>query len=765
MKFGIGAAVERLEDPDLVTGQGRFLSDLVPEDAARFVVVRSPFAHGRFRLTNLDAVRAMPGVLAAISAEDTAHLGDLPCMVPVKQRDGSTTAVYPNPILPADTVRHVGEAMAVIVAETEAEARDASEAVMYDFDDLPVAIDPVAALDADAAPVWPEHGHNMAFDWELGDEARTRAAFDAAETVVEVTLVNNRVVANFMEPRGAIGSYDPETGRYHLTISSQGPHLVLNVIADKVFNLPRETFHIMTPDVGGGFGTKFFTYREYVLALVAAEKTGRTVAWIGDRTEHFLADYQGRDHVSKARLAIGPRGKFLGLDVDTIANMGAYLSHLGPFIPTNGTFMIPGVYVFPTTYARVRGVYTNTVPLDAYRGAGRPEAAYLIERLVDKAALETGIAPDKLRQRNFIKPNRMPFTTPTGRTYDTGDFMRHMTRAKETADWSGFKTRLRAARKRGQLRGIGMSTYIEACSGGGAERAVVSVDAEGGVTILVGTQTNGQGHRTAYAQLVAEHLGVDIAKVTLVQGDTDRIETGSGTGGSRSIPVGGASVAGASAKLAGTIKEKAADRLEAAIADLELTGGMIRIAGTDREVSLGEIAADAGGVLSEDEAWTPPAATYPNGTHVAEVEIDRETGVIRVVNFVVVDDFGVTLNPIMLEGQVHGGIAQGLGQAMLERTVYDEDSGQLITATLQDYCLPRADDLPPISFETANVPSTTNILGMKGAGEAGVIGSCPAIVNAIVDALHRAYGVTHVDMPATREVVWKIIREGEARAA
>lgn len=765
MKFGIGAAIQRVEDPDLVTGQGRFLSDLVPEDAARFVVVRSPFAHGRFQFTNLDEVRAMPGVLAVITAEDTAHLGNLPCMVPVKQRDGSQTTVYPNPILPTDTVRHVGEAMAMIVAETEAAARDAAEAVTYDVDDLPVAIDPVAALDDDAPQVWPEHGNNMAFDWELGDQAKTKAAFDSAEKIVEVTLVNNRVVANFMEPRGAIGRFDPEAGRYHLTISSQGSHLVLNVIADKVFNLPREKFHIVTPDVGGGFGTKFFTYREYILALVAAEKTGRTVAWIGDRTEHFLADYQGRDHVSTARVALGPRGKFLALEVDTIANMGAYLSQLGPFIPTNGTFMIPGVYAFPTAYARVRGVYTNTVSVDAYRGAGRPEAAYLIERLVGKAALETGIAPDKLRQRNFIKPSKMPFTTPTGRTYDTGDFSRHMTRAMETADWSGFKARLRDAKKRGQLRGIGLATYIEACSGGGAERAVVNLDADGAITILIGTQSNGQGHHTAYAQLASEHLGVDIGKVTVVQGDTERIETGSGTGGSRSIPVGGASVAGASAKLADRLKEKAADKLEAAVADLELADGMIRIAGTDREISLGEIAAGEGGTMSEDEAWTPPAATYPNGTHVAEVEIDKDTGVVRVVNFVVVDDFGVTLNPIMLEGQVHGGIAQGLGQAMLERTVYDTDSGQLITATLQDYCLPRADDLPPISFETANVPSTTNILGMKGAGEAGAIGSCPALINAIVDALHRAYGITHVDMPATQEVIWRIIQDGEARAA
>ncbi len=766
MKFGVGASITRVEDPALLRGEGQYTNDLAPPDAARMVMLRAPFAHGRFSLSGLDEARAMPGVLAVLTAEDVADLGALPCLVPVKERSGDQMTVYPNPVLPTDRVRHVGEAVAAVVAETEAEARDAAEAIGIDFEEAGVAVDLEQALSDDAPLLYPEHGSNMAFDWELGDRAALEAAFADAARVVELKLVNNRVVTNYLEPRGAVARYDADQDRYTLIAGSQGAHLLRNLLADRILDIARDQIHVRTPDTGGGFGTKFFMYREYPLALVAARLTGRAVSWCGDRSEHFLGDYQGRDHVSTVRLALDAKGRFLALDVDTLANLGAYASQLGPFIPTNGSFMLPGVYDIPVVYGRVRGVYTNTVPLDAYRGAGRPEAAYLIERLVDKAAREIGVKPEQLRKRNFIKPRAMPYETGTGRVYDTGDFAGHMARAMELADWSGFRRRMTASRKAGKLRGIGMATYIEACSGGGAERAVVTLDGDGGVTVLIGSQSTGQGHATAYAQLVSEHLSLPLDKVSVVQGDTDRIATGSGTGGSRSIPVGGASVAGASRSLAERIRELAADRLEAAAQDLELIDGVVRIAGTDRQVTLGEIAAaEPGASLSAEDAWTPPAATYPNGTHIAEVEIDRDTGAVATVGYWVVDDFGVTLNPILLLGQIHGGIAQGLGQALLERTVHDPATGQLLTASFQDYCMPRADDMPPdIVFETRNIPCATNVLGMKGAGEAGAIGASPAAINAVVDALHRAYGVTHIDMPATQESVWRAIRDAEAAA-
>ncbi|MEO1198883.1 MAG: xanthine dehydrogenase family protein molybdopterin-binding subunit [Pseudomonadota bacterium] len=763
MKFGVGQSITRVEDPALLRGEGTYTGDLAPPDAARMAVVRSPFASGIFALTGIDDARAMPGVLAVVTADEVTDLGPLPCLVPVKERGGEGMTIYPNPVLPKDRVRYVGEALAAVIAETEAQARDAVEAIGFDFDEADVAVDLKSAIAEDAALVYPQHGSNIAFDWELGDKDKTETALAEATHVIELELINNRVVTNYLEPRGAVGSYNPETGRYGLITGSQGAHLMRNLLADKIFNVPREQIHVRTPDTGGGFGTRFFMYREYPLTLVGAKLTGRSVWWNGDRTEHFLGDYQGRDHVSWARLALDAKGKVLALDVDTLANMGAYISQLGPFIPTNGAFMNPGVYDIPAIYTRVRGVYTHTVPLDAYRGAGRPEAAYLIERLVDKAAREIGMKPEVFRKRNFVKPRAMPYETATGRVYDTGEFLGHMERAMDLADWSGFRKRQAASRKAGKLRGIGMATYIEACSGGGAERAVVTLDDTGKVTVLIGSQSTGQGHATAYAQLVSEHLDIGIDQVTVVQGDTDRIATGSGTGGSRSIPVGGASVAGASRMLADRIRELAADKLEAAAADLELANGAIRIAGTDRELTLGEIAASQPDQsLSAEDAWTPPAATYPNGTHIAEVEIDRDTGKAEVVGYVVVDDFGVTLNPLLLLGQIHGGIAQGLGQALLERTVYDTDTGQLLTASFQDYCMPRADDMPPdIVFETRNVPSTTNILGMKGAGEAGAIGASPAVTNAVVDALHRVHGVTHIDMPTTQEAIWRVIQAAE----
>ncbi|MGA8697218.1 MAG: molybdopterin cofactor-binding domain-containing protein, partial [Xanthobacteraceae bacterium] len=576
--------------------------------------------------------------------------------------------------------------------------------------------------------------------------------------VVSLTLVNQRLVANYLDTRGVVADYDAAHDRLTLTLSSQGPYAIRDVLV-QVLNLAAEKLRVLTPDVGGGFGTKLFPYREYALAAVAAKRLQKPVTWIADRSDHFLGDMQGRDNVTTARLALDDKHRFLALDVDLVANMGAYLSQFAPLIPTLGAVLSPGVYDISTCHVRVRGVYTNTVPVDAYRGAGRPEAAYVIERLVDHAAREIGIASDALRRRNFIKPGAMPYQSATGQNYDSGNFAAHLKRAQELVDWSGFPKRLRLSKKAGRLRGIGLSTYIEACGNAGSETATLKLESDGSATLLIGSQSTGQGHATAYAQLVAEHLGLPPERVNMVQGDTDRITSGLGTGGSSSIPCGGASLAGAAKKLAENLKALAAEALEAGADDLEIVNGTVRVTGTDRMISFAALAQrpDAGNRLTATDAFTPPQATYPNGTHIAEVEIDPATGETRIVDYVVVDDFGATLNPLLLAGQVHGGTAQGIGQALMERAVYDPDSGQLMTASLMDYAVPRADEVPAIAFETRNVRCMHNPLGVKGAGEAGAIGSCPAVMNAIVDALWRAFRISRLDMPATPERVWGVI--------
>ncbi|MEA2987430.1 MAG: aerobic carbon-monoxide dehydrogenase large subunit, partial [Alphaproteobacteria bacterium] len=593
--------------------------------------------------------------------------------------------------------------------------------------------------------------------------AACERGFAKAARTVSLDLVNQRLVTNYLDTRGVIAEYDAQADRLTLTLGSQGSHVVRDILCNAVLKIPPETMRVVTPDVGGGFGTKLFPYREYALAAVAARALKRPVRWVADRSEHFLADTQGRDNVTGAKLALDGEGRFLALDIDLVADMGAYLSCYAPFIPFIGAGMSPGVYDIPACHVRVRGVYTNTVPVDAYRGAGRPEASYLIERLVDLAARELGIAPHKLRRKNFIKPGAMPYTTATGKTYDSGNFAAHLRQAQHIADWDGFNKRLAASRKAGRLRGIGVATYIEACGNNGPDTAHLRLDDDGGVTVLTGTQSTGQGHHTAFAQIVAEQLSLSPAQVRVVQGDTDAIATGTGTGGSSSIPCGGASVDGAAAKLADNLKTLAADALEAAAGDLELADGAVRVAGTDRAISFADLARrpDAEKKRATEDAFTPTAATYPNGTHVAEVEIDPDTGATRVLSYVVVDDFGVTLNPLLLAGQVHGGAVQGIGQALMENTVYDADSGQLLSASLMDYALPRADDIPAFTFETRNVPCRTNPLGVKGAGEAGAIGSCPAVMNAILDALWRAHRIRHLDMPATPQRVWAAIAEAK----
>ena len=756
-KFGVGQAVRRTEDDALLRGAGRYVADHAPAGLLHAVVLRSPHAHARVRITDVGRARAMPGVALVLTGADTASLGNLPCRGEIPD---TRIVVPPYPILVNDEVRHVGDAIAFVVADTPDRARDAAEAIAVDWEALPVAIGAVAALENDAPLVWPKLGGNLAFETALGDAGATAAAFAKAARTVSLSVVNQRLAANYLDTRGVIAEYEGD--RFTLTLGSQGSHFLRDVLCVDVLKIPPEQMRVVTPDVGGGFGTKLFPYREYALAAFAASRLKRPVKWIADRGEHFLADTHGRDNITGARLALDDDGRFLALDIDLIADMGAYLSCYAPFIPYIGAGMYPGVYDIPACHVRVRGVFTHTVPVDAYRGAGRPEASYLIERLVDAASRELGMAPDALRRKNFIAA--MPYTTATAKTYDSGDFAGHLARAQDIAGWSDFAGRLASSRKAGRLRGIGVATYVEACGNNGPETARVRLDDDGGVTVLIGTQSTGQGHRTAYAQLIADRLGLPPERVRMIQGDTDLIASGGGTGGSSSISCGGASVAGAADKLAKNLKTLGADALEVATDDLETADGTVRVVGTDRAVTFAELARRfpaRQSLFNTEDAFAPEAATYPNGTHLAEVEIDPDTGATALLNYVVVDDFGVTLNPLLLAGQVHGGAVQGIGQALMENTVYDRASGQLLTASLMDYALPRAADICAFHFETRNVPCHTNPLGVKGAGEAGAIGSCPAVMNAVLDALWRAYRVRHVDMPATSERVWAAIAEGK----
>lgn len=760
-KFGFGQPVVRVEDRRLTTGTGRYTDDTAVEGALHAYVLRSPYAHARFAITDKDTARAMKGVRLILTGDDVAHLGDVPCKGLIKTISGDPVVPLPVPVLPRDTVRHVGEAVAFIVADTLNQARDAAEAIAIEWDGLPAVTGIEAALSDGAPLVWNERPGNVAFEAAQGDKDKTEAAFAKAARTVSITVENNRLASNYMETRACIAEYDRGEKRWTLTLGSQGSHGIRDLLAKDILKVDPKRIRVVTPDVGGGFGTKIFMYREYPLAMVAAERLKRPVRWVADRTEHFLADTHGRANLTTATMALDAKGRFVGLKVDLAADMGAYLSQYGPFIPWVGTTMTPGCYNIPAVHVRFRGVLTNTTPVDAYRGAGRPEAAYLIERLVDAIARETGKTPDAVRAQNFVKPSEMPHKTQTGPVYDSGEFEGHMRRAMEVADWTGFKSRQKAAARSGKIRGIGLACYIEACGGGGPESSTVILEQDGMVTVLIGTQSNGQGHETAYSQLVSQHLDIPMERIRVVQGDTDKVETGSGTGGSRSIPVGGAALNKATEILAGNLKQLAGEKLEADVGDLEIVGGAVRIVGTDRALTLAEIAALPGAKAEQlrvHQSWTPPEATYPNGTHVCELEIDPGTGATEILNYVVVDDFGVTLNPIMLQGQVHGGAAQGIGQALMEEIRFDAD-GQMQTATFMDYAIPRAEDVPNFHFETRNVRCVTNAIGVKGAGEAGAIGACPAVMNAMADALHRAAGITRVDMPATPRKVFGLLKD------
>ncbi len=760
MKFGVGQGVKRVEDVRLVSGRGNYASDAVDGAELKAVFLRSPYGHAKFRIGDLEAARAAPGVRAVYVASDFAHLGDLPCQEKVLNADGSLTPFKPFPLIAAGEVDHVGDIVAMAVADTALQARDAAELIGVVWEELPAAVDMEEAVRPGAPLVFAGAPGNLAYDGFIGDKRKTDAAFAQAAHRVRIKVVNPRVVANFMEPRSAVGEYDATTGRLTLNIGSQGVHLFKRIIAEDILKIPPANLRVVTQDVGGGFGTKQVVYREYPLVLEAARKLGRSVGWMADRTEHFVGDSQGRDNVTTAEMALDSEGRFLALRLDILGNLGAYLSTFAPYIPWLGATMATGPYHIDALHARVRGVYTHTVPVDAYRGAGRPEAAYVLERLVDVCARTLGVAPEELRARNFVTPEQMPYHTHTDRDYDVGEFEGAMRACLKKADHAGFAARAEQSGARGKIRGFGISSYIECTAWNDFEKGSVTLDKNGDFTVLIGTQSNGQGHETAYAQAVSQHLDAPLERIKVVQGDSDRIATGAGTGASRSIPIGAVMVARASQTLAASLKELAADKLEAAVADLEIEDGMVRIAGTDRAISYAEIAAlpaATAAKMTATESYTPSNATYPNGTHACEVEIDQETGETAIVKYTVVDDFGFTLNPLLLAGQVHGGIAQGAGQALMEKATFD-GHGQLLTASLMDYCLPRADTLPSFDFETRNVPSTTNPMGLKGAGEAGSIGSTPAVMNAIADALWRAYRVEHIDMPATPLAVFHAIR-------
>jgi aerobic carbon-monoxide dehydrogenase large subunit len=762
MKFGFGQPLTRKEDDTLLRGAGRYVADVAPEATLHAVVVRSPHAHARFRIGDLGRVRAMPGVRLVLTAADIGHLGPLPTPGVLPDVE---IKIPPHPILARDVARYVGDSVAFIVADTLAAAKDAWEAVEIDWQPLPHVTGAIAALKKGAAQVWPDRPGNLAFEVAVGDAAATKDAFAKAAKVVELTIVNQRLVTNYLDTRGVVAEFDGN--RYTLTLSSQGSHIIRDIIAGDVMKLPPEKMRVITPDVGGGFGTKLFPYREYALAAVAAERLRKPVKWVCERSEHFLADSHGRDNISTARLAVDDKGRFLALELDIVADMGAYLSAYAPYIPWLGVGMATGPYDIPVAHVRLRSVYTNTVPVDAYRGAGRPEASYLIERAVDAVAHDLDIAPDALRRRNLIRPKALPYKTPTGKVYDSGDFAGTLARAQELADWDGFNKRAARSRREGRLRGIGIATYVEACGNNGPETAALTLDRDGGVTLLIGSQSTGQGHATSYAQLISERLGLPPERVRMVQGDTDRIKSGAGTGGSSSIPVGGVSVDRAAKTLGEQLKDIASNALEASTSDLEIADGAVRVAGTDRAISFADIAAHpsaSADKLRTAEEFSVEPPTYPNGTHIAEVEVDPDTGATSILKYIVVDDFGATLNPLLLAGQVHGGAVQGIGQALMESTVYDPASGQLLSASFMDYAMPRAGDAPDFVFETRNVPCKTNPLGVKGAGEAGAIGSCPAVMNAIVDALWRAHRIRHIDMPATPQRIWQAIHLGRAPA-
>ena len=771
-KFGIAQPVRRVEDPRLLKGNGSYTDDMSLPGQLHAIVLRSPHAAATIVSIDTQAARAMPGVAAVYTSADldADGIGELPCLAQLKNRDGSPMKNPGHPVLARGAVRHSGDPVAFVVAETIEAARDAAEAVVIEYDMLPSITDLGAAFDAGAAQVWPDAAGNQVFDWSIGDKEQTEALFGSAAHVTRLTVVNNRIVVASMEARAALAVYDGE--RFTLRTNTQGGWLLKNVLGNMVFKTGDSAFRIITPDVGGGFGMKIFVYAEHVLTCYAARKLGRPVRWASERSEAFLSDTHGRDNITIGEIALDKEGIFLALRTHNVANMGAYLSNYAPMIPTGaGTGVLASVYGFKAVYANVIGAFTNTVPVDAYRGAGRPESNYIVERLIDAAAREMKIDRVDIRRRNMVTPDAMPHRTPVGKLYDSGDFRIVLDAALEKSDWAGFEARRAESASRGKQRGIGLAYYLEATGGAATERAEIRFAEDGFVDVYVGTQSTGQGHETAYVQLTVDQLGVDGDKVRIIQGDTDSIPTGGGTGGARSLYSEGQAILLTASSVIEKGKQAASEVLEASPADIVFEEGKFSIIGTDRNIDIVTLATGQRARASKGEdVVTLDAAevaeikshTFPNGCHIAEVEIDPETGMLDVKRYIVMDDVGKAVNPMIVRGQVHGGVAQGLGQAVHESTRYDPDSGQLLSGSFMDYALPRAADLPDIEVDFIEVPCLSNPLGVKGAGEAGAVGSPPAVINAIVDAL-TSVGVTHVDMPATPEVLWKVI--ASARAA
>ena len=760
-KFGIGQPVRRVEDQRLITGQGRYTDDIDLAGQAYGYVLRSPTAHARIAQLDVSAAKAAPGVLLVLTAAELD--ASIPCLIPITNRDGSHRADPRHPVLCKDEVNYVGDHVAFVVAQTRTQAKDAAELIEVDYEDLPAVADTAGALAAGAAQVHPEAPGNLAFDWHFGDEAKVQAAFAKAAKVVELELVNNRVICNAMEPRACVAEWDADAAKLTLHTGTQGGWGHRDVVAAGL-GLASEQVRVITPDVGGGFGMKSFVYAEYVMAAFAARALGRPVKWAAERGESYLSDTMGRDHVTTARIAFDADHRILGLKVDLIANMGAYYYQYAPFIPTGAAVkVLPGVYDVKALSYGVKAVFTNTVPVDAYRGAGRPESIYCMERLMDYAADKLGVDPVELRRKNFIRPEQMPFKTAAGELYDTGEFAKIMDTCMAKADWAGIAARKAEAQARGRLRGIGMCYYIESTMGNPVEYAAIEFGEDGIVSVLVGTQTNGQGHDTAYAQVLHQRLNVPFEQIRIVQGDTDRIRAGGGTGGSRSLTAQGMAINDASDIVTDLGKTYAAQLFETAAADIQFQEGTFRVVGTDRAIDIMELAHKArtmapslgmDGGLNAAATTKLSAWTFPNGCHIAEIEVDPDTGTVQVMDYNIVDDFGVVLNPMLVEGQVHGGIVQGIGQALLEGAVYDE-GGQLLSGSLMDYAMPRADTMPSFDFSTVEVPCKNNAMGVKGCGEAGSVGAPAAVINALVDAL-APFGVEHVDMPATPEKVWRM---------
>jgi carbon-monoxide dehydrogenase large subunit len=770
-EYGIGQAVPRYEDPRLLRGRGRYVSDMVFPNMLHGYVLRSPHAHAKIVSIDTRAAKQMPGVHAVYVGEDWAScgFGDLPNGGSAKKRDGSPMYAPPYPALCIDRVRRVGDYVAFVVADSVNQAMDAAEQIEVEYDPLPASTN-TALADKDGTPaVWDENPDNTCYTHFEGDEAATKAAFDKADHIVRQTFDINRVSANSMETRGCIGTYDLYDESYTIYTTLQGVPIYRANLARHVLRVPEHKVRVIAGDVGGGFGMKSAIYNEVALCLLAARDLGRPVKWISTRSEALLSDGHGRDYVTVGELALDKDGKFLGLKVQTTSALGAYLMQGCESSAVKNLGTLAGVYTTPAIYLDVSGVYAHTNPIRAYRGNGRPENAYILERLIDIAADELDMDPIEIRRKNIIPPEAMPYQTALSFNYDSGEFEKGMDMCAELADYKGAEKRREEAKKRGKLFGIGISNSIERAASGNVEGATITFNRNGTVTIASSSLNQGQGHETMYNQIICDRLGLNPEDIRYVQGDSDRVPYGQGSGGSRSAALGGSAMHNAAMKIIEHGKKIASITMEAAVEDIEFEDGVFSVAGTDNSKTIQEIARLAHSPealgqeletgLSETAVFTPVAQNYPNGTHIVEVEIDEDTGVVDVTKYSVVDDVGTVLNPLTLKGQIQGGIAQGIGQVLFEQIVYDED-GQLVTGSFMDYTMPRADDMVQIEIKSNPVPTDTNPLGIKGAGEAGTVGALPAVSNAVVDAL-SVYGIKHIDMPATPERVWRAIQEAK----